>query len=147
VVHHTAVGSRDSPRCARHAASRHHLGHVSSPGCRHPAQRPNTSPVSTGNRPNIQISFYNFPETIFHFPKFIYFEIQIQIVPNQSQSLSKFKFFISKILFISCNILKYVCLLVCMSRIKEPIFEEEPHIPDDPVDVVADLSEDEGKSH
>jgi hypothetical protein len=34
-----------------------------------------------------------------------------------------------------------------MSRIKEPIFEEEPHIPGDPVDVVADLSEDEDKSH
>jgi hypothetical protein len=34
-----------------------------------------------------------------------------------------------------------------MSHIEEPIFEEEPHIPGDPVDTVADLSEDEGKSH
>jgi hypothetical protein len=34
-----------------------------------------------------------------------------------------------------------------MSRIEEPIFEEEPHILDDPVDVIADLSADEGKSH
>jgi hypothetical protein len=34
-----------------------------------------------------------------------------------------------------------------MSLIEEPIFEEEPHIPDDPVDAIADLSEDEGKSH
>jgi hypothetical protein len=34
-----------------------------------------------------------------------------------------------------------------MSRIEEPIFEEEHHIPDDLVDTVADLSEDEGKSH
>jgi hypothetical protein len=38
-------------------------------------------------------------------------------------------------------------LLVCMSRIKEPIFEEEPHISDDPVDVVTNLNGDEGKSH
>jgi hypothetical protein len=34
-----------------------------------------------------------------------------------------------------------------MSRIEEPIFEEEPHIPDNPIDVVADLSEDKGKSY
>jgi hypothetical protein len=34
-----------------------------------------------------------------------------------------------------------------MSRIEEPIFEEEPHIPDDLIDAVTDLSEDEGKSH
>jgi hypothetical protein len=41
-----------------------------------------------------------------------------------------------------------MCLFACcMSRIEEPIFEEEPHIIDDPVDIVADLSEDEGKSH
>jgi hypothetical protein len=46
-----------------------------------------------------------------------------------------------------CVVLKCICLLYCMSRIEEPIFEEEPHIPDDPVDVVAYLSEDEGKSH
>jgi hypothetical protein len=38
-------------------------------------------------------------------------------------------------------------LLYCMSRIKESIFEEEPLLLDDPVDTVADLSEDEGKSH
>jgi hypothetical protein len=80
-------------------------------------------------------------------PKFKSFEFQIQILPNQSQSLSKFKFYLFKILFIVCNVLKYVCLLVCMSRIEEPIFEEEPHLPDDPVDAVADLSEYEGKSH
>jgi hypothetical protein len=30
---------------------------------------------------------------------------------------------------------------------EEPIFEEKTHLSDDPVDVVADLSEDEGKSH
>jgi hypothetical protein len=34
-----------------------------------------------------------------------------------------------------------------MSRIEEPIFEVEPHLPEDLVDVVADLIEDEGKSH
>jgi hypothetical protein len=34
-----------------------------------------------------------------------------------------------------------------MSRIEELILEVEPHIPDDPVDAVGDLSEDEGKSH
>jgi hypothetical protein len=34
-----------------------------------------------------------------------------------------------------------------MSRIEEPILEEVPHIPDDPVDAIGDLSEDEGKSH
>jgi hypothetical protein len=34
-----------------------------------------------------------------------------------------------------------------MSHIEEPIFDEEPHIPDDHVDIVADLSEDKGKSH
>jgi hypothetical protein len=36
-------------------------------------------------------------------------------------------------------------LLVCMLHIEESIFEEEPHLPDDLVDAVADLSEDEGK--
>jgi hypothetical protein len=51
------------------------------------------------------------------------------------------------ILFIISIVLKCVCLIVCMSRIEELIFEEEPHILDDPVDVVANLSEDEGKSH
>jgi hypothetical protein len=45
------------------------------------------------------------------------------------------------------NVLKCVCLLVCMSRIKELLLEEEPHLPDNLVDAVADLSEDEGKSH
>jgi hypothetical protein len=30
---------------------------------------------------------------------------------------------------------------------EELILEEEPHISDDPVDVVGDLSEEEGKSH
>jgi hypothetical protein len=34
-----------------------------------------------------------------------------------------------------------------MSCIEEPIFEEEPHIPDDPVNATADLGDDEGKSH
>jgi hypothetical protein len=34
-----------------------------------------------------------------------------------------------------------------MSRTEETIFEEEPYIPEDPVDVVRNLSEDEGKSH
>jgi hypothetical protein len=34
-----------------------------------------------------------------------------------------------------------------MPRIEEPIFEEEPHILDDPVEAVADLGEDDGKSH
>jgi hypothetical protein len=34
-----------------------------------------------------------------------------------------------------------------MSCIEEPIFEEETHIPDDPVDAIANVSEDEGKSH
>jgi hypothetical protein len=34
-----------------------------------------------------------------------------------------------------------------MSLIEEPIFEEDPHTPDDSVDAVADLSEDECKSH
>jgi hypothetical protein len=34
-----------------------------------------------------------------------------------------------------------------MSHIEELIFEEEPHIPDDLVDVIAALSEDEGMSH
>jgi hypothetical protein len=38
-------------------------------------------------------------------------------------------------------------MFVFMSCIEEPIFEEEPHIPDDLVDVVADPGEDEGKSH
>jgi hypothetical protein len=41
-----------------------------------------------------------------------------------------------------------MCLLhVCMSHIEEPIFEEEPHISDNPVDAVADNNGDEGKSH
>jgi hypothetical protein len=83
----------------------------------------------------------------FQLPKFIYLESQIQIPPNQSQSLPKFKFYLFKLFFTLCIVLKYVCLLVGMSRIKEPIFEEEPHIPGDPVDVVANLSEDEDKSH
>jgi hypothetical protein len=39
------------------------------------------------------------------------------------------------------------CLLVCMSRIEGAIFEEEPHLPKDPVDAVADPNEYEGKSH
>jgi hypothetical protein len=34
-----------------------------------------------------------------------------------------------------------------MLRVEELIFEEEPHHPDDPVDTLADLSEDEGKPH
>jgi hypothetical protein len=34
-----------------------------------------------------------------------------------------------------------------MSRIEDPIFEEEPHLPEDLVDAVADPSEDESKSH
>jgi hypothetical protein len=34
-----------------------------------------------------------------------------------------------------------------MLRTEEAIFEEEPHILDDPVDTVGNLSEDEGKSH
>jgi hypothetical protein len=37
-------------------------------------------------------------------------------------------------------------LLVCMSHIGGLIFEE-PHLPEGPIDAVADLSEDEGKSH
>jgi hypothetical protein len=44
-------------------------------------------------------------------------------------------------------ILKYVCLLVCMSLIEDPILEEEPHIPDDTIDIVGDLSGDKCKSH
>jgi hypothetical protein len=56
-------------------------------------------------------------------------------------------FYLFKILFILYIVLKYVCLLVCMSQIKESIFEVEPHLADDPVDVVADLYEDEGGSH
>jgi hypothetical protein len=56
-------------------------------------------------------------------------------------------FYLFKILFILCIVLKCDCLLLCMSRIEEPIFEEEPHIPDDPIDAVADLSEDKGKSY
>jgi hypothetical protein len=56
-------------------------------------------------------------------------------------------FYLFKILFILYIVLKYVCLLVCMSQIKESIFEVEPHLADDPVDVVADLCEDEGGSH
>jgi hypothetical protein len=56
-------------------------------------------------------------------------------------------FYLFKILFILCIVLKCVCQLICMSRIEEPIFEEEPHILYDPVDVIADLSADEGKSH
>jgi hypothetical protein len=81
---------------------------------------------------------------LFQLPKFISFEFQIQIPSNQSQNLPKFKFFIFKIVFILYNVLKYVCLLCCMSSVEEPIFEEEPHILDDPV---GDLSEDKGKSH
>jgi hypothetical protein len=46
-----------------------------------------------------------------------------------------------------CNVLKCVCLLVCMLRIREPLLEEEPHISDNLIDDVAGLSEDEGKSH
>jgi hypothetical protein len=34
-----------------------------------------------------------------------------------------------------------------MSRIEDPIFKEEPHLSNDPVDAVADLTEGEGKSH
>jgi hypothetical protein len=34
-----------------------------------------------------------------------------------------------------------------MLHIEEAIFEEQPHILDDPIDVIANLSEDEGKSH
>jgi hypothetical protein len=45
-------------------------------------------------------------------------------------------FYLFKILFILCIVLKCVCLLVYMSHIKDPIFEEEPHIPNDPVDVI-----------
>jgi hypothetical protein len=56
-------------------------------------------------------------------------------------------FYLFKILFILCIVLKCVCLLVCLSHIEEPILEEGPHILDDPIDAVADLSEDEGKSH
>jgi hypothetical protein len=44
-------------------------------------------------------------------------------------------------------VLKLVCLLICISHVEELILEEEPHISDDPVDVVGDLSEEEGKSH
>jgi hypothetical protein len=55
-------------------------------------------------------------------------------------------FYLFKIHFILCIVMKYICLLVCMSHTEEPIHEEEPHVPDDPVDTVADLSEDEGKS-
>jgi hypothetical protein len=39
------------------------------------------------------------------------------------------------------------CLLVCMSHIEEPIFEEEPHFSKDSVDAVKNPSEDEAKSH
>jgi hypothetical protein len=83
----------------------------------------------------------------FQLSKYISFVFQIQILPNQSQNLPKFKFYLFKLLFILCNVLKYDCLLVCMSCIKESILEAEPHLPDDPVDTVADLSEDESKSH
>jgi hypothetical protein len=34
-----------------------------------------------------------------------------------------------------------------MSRIEDPILEEEPHLPEDSVDTVADPSENKGKSH
>jgi hypothetical protein len=34
-----------------------------------------------------------------------------------------------------------------MARIKDPILEEEPHLPKDPVDVVAEPREDKDKSH
>jgi hypothetical protein len=41
-----------------------------------------------------------------------------------------------------------ICLLLdCMSHTEEPIFEEEPRNPIDSADVVACLSENEGKSH
>jgi hypothetical protein len=80
-------------------------------------------------------------------PKFISFDFQIQILPNQSQNLPKFKFYLIKLLFVLCIVLKCIYLLYCMSRIEEPILEEEPHLSDDPIDVVTDLSEDKGKSH
>jgi hypothetical protein len=38
-------------------------------------------------------------------------------------------------------------LLVCMSRIEGPTFEEEPHLLEDPIDAIAEPTEDEGKSH
>jgi hypothetical protein len=38
-------------------------------------------------------------------------------------------------------------LLVCMPCIEGLTFEEEPHLPEDPVDARAEPSEDEGKSH
>jgi hypothetical protein len=45
-------------------------------------------------------------------------------------------------------VLRLVCLLICISRMEEPpILEEEPHIPDDPIDTIGDISEDECKSH
>jgi hypothetical protein len=56
-------------------------------------------------------------------------------------------FILGALLFILCIVLKCDCLFICMLHIEEAIFEEQPHIPDDPVDVVANLSEDEGKSH
>jgi hypothetical protein len=34
-----------------------------------------------------------------------------------------------------------------MLCVEEPILEEEPHIPNDPIAVLGDLSDDEGKSH
>jgi hypothetical protein len=44
-------------------------------------------------------------------------------------------------LFVIC------CLFDCMTRIGDLIFEEEPHLPKDPVDTVVESSNDEGKSH
>jgi hypothetical protein len=108
---------------------------------------PITGPVAQGSQPSGRAAFPNFPEIHFQLSKFIFFEIQTQILPNQSQNLPKFKFKIFKILFILYIILKCVCWLVCMSLIEEPIFEEDPHTPDDSIDAVADLSEDECKSH
>jgi hypothetical protein len=102
-------------------------------------------PVAPGNQPGGRTTFPIFPEIHFQLPKFILFEIQI--LPIQSQNLPKFMFYLFKIFFILCIVLKCVCLLVCMSCIEEPIFEEEPHLPDDPVDDVANHSEDKGKSH
>jgi hypothetical protein len=40
-----------------------------------------------------------------------------------------------------------MCLFACCMSCTEELIFEEPHIPDDPIDVVADLSEDEGMSH
>jgi hypothetical protein len=58
----------------------------------------------------------------------------------------KFKYYLLKYNSYFYIVLRHVCLFICMSRIEKPFFEE-PHLPDDPIDVVANLSEDEGKSH